>query len=162
MDLDCRRESRLALDDLTIRPLGTADEPDWRRLWQGYLKYYETSLPEAVYAATFARLLKDDMAEPRGLLAVLQNRPVGLVHYIFHRHCWRIENTCYLQDLFTDPEARGQGIARRLIEAVYAAADAAGSPSVYWLTQEFNYRGRMLYDKVGTRTPFIRYNRPSS
>jgi GNAT superfamily N-acetyltransferase len=83
------------------------------------------------------------------------------VHYILHRHCWRIENTCYLQDLFTAPDTRGQGVARQLIEAVYAAADRAGTPSVYWLTQEFNYKGRMLYDKVGARSPFIRYNRPS-
>jgi GNAT superfamily N-acetyltransferase len=146
--------------DLTLRPIERADEAAWRRLWTCYLDYYETKLPEAVYASTFARLLTGDLREPRGLLALRGGRPVGLVHYIFHRHCWRIEDTCYLQDLYTDPEARGQGIGRALIEAVYAAADAAGCPSVYWLTQEFNYRGRMLYDQVGERTPFIRYNRP--
>ena len=66
---------------------------------------------------------------------------------------------CYLQDLFTAPEARGQGVARALIEAVYAAADAAGAPSVYWLTAEDNYAGRMLYDRVAAKTPFIRYSR---
>jgi GNAT superfamily N-acetyltransferase len=69
------------------------------------------------------------------------------------------ENVCYLQDLYTDPAVRGRGVARALIEAVYAAADAEGCPSVYWLTQEFNYRGRMLYDQVAVKTPFIRYNR---
>ncbi len=150
------------LPDLTIRPLTAADEADWRRLWTGYLEYYETALPEAVFASTFARLLSDDLREPRGLLALAAGRPVGLVHYIFHRHCWKIEDACYLQDLFTDPATRGQGVARALIEAVYAAADAAGCPAVYWLTQEFNYRGRMLYDRVGVRTPFIRYNRPAA
>ncbi len=56
---------------------------------------------------------------------------------------------------------RGQGIGRALIEAVYAAADAAGKPSVYWMTQEFNYPGRMLYDRVGVKTPFIKYSRPT-
>lgn len=149
-----------AIESLTIRPVTAADEGDWRRLWTEYLAYYESAVPEAVYASTFTRLLTEDMREPRGLLALAGDRPVGLVHYIFHRHCWRIEDTCYLQDLYTDPDARGRGVARRLIEAVYAAADTAGCPSVYWLTQEFNYRGRMLYDKVGVRTPFIRYNRP--
>ncbi len=146
--------------DLMLRPIERADEADWRRLWTGYLDYYETKLPEAVYASTFARLLGDDIREPRGLLALAAGRTVGLAHYIFHRHCWRIEDTCYLQDLFTEPEARGKGVGRALIEAVYAAADAAGCPSVYWLTQEFNYRGRMLYDRVGEKSPFIRYNRP--
>jgi GNAT superfamily N-acetyltransferase len=145
---------------LTIRPIAAGDEPAWRRLWTGYLSYYRTTLPDAVYASTFARLLSDDLREPRGLLAVAGGEPVGLAHYIFHRHCWRIEETCYLQDLFTDPALRGRGVARQLILAVYAAADAAGYPSVYWQTEEYNYYGRMLYDQVGVRTPFIRYVRP--
>ena len=86
---------------------------------------------------------------------------MGLVHYLFHRHCWREENVCYLQDLYADPEVRGKGIGRALIEAVYAAADAAGAPSVYWLTQDFNHTARKLYDRIGTVTPFIKYARPS-
>ncbi|MDH3264393.1 MAG: GNAT family N-acetyltransferase [Paracoccaceae bacterium] len=146
--------------DLTIRSLTAADEPEWRRLWTGYLDYYETKVTEAVYASTFARLLTDDIREPRGLMALSGSRRVGLTHYIFHRHCWKIEDACYLQDLYTAPEARGQGVGRALIKAVYEAADAAGCPAVYWLTQEFNYKGRMLYDTVGVKSPFIRYNRP--
>lgn len=149
------------MTDLLIRPIAAEDEADWRRLWRAYLDFYETSLPEAVYASTFARLVSDDPAEPRGMVALEGTRMQGLVHYIFHRHCWKIENACYLQDLFAEPSSRGRGIGRALIEAVYAAADAAGCPSVYWLTQEFNYAGRMLYDRVGRRTPFIRYDRPT-
>ena len=54
----------------------------------------------------------------------------------------------------------GRGVGRALINGVYAAADAAGAPAVYWLTQDFNKAGRMLYDKVGVLTPFIKYQRP--
>ena len=144
---------------LTIRPLQAEDRSDWARLWTGYLDYYQTSVPQAVYDSTFARLLGDDPQEFNGLLALLDGRPVGLVHYLFHRHCWKIENVCYLQDLFVDPAARGTGLGRRLIEAVYAAADANGTPAVYWLTQDFNAKGRRLYDRIGKLTPFIRYNR---
>ncbi len=54
---------------------------------------------------------------------------------------------------------RGKGIGRALIEAVYAAADKAGCPKVYWLTQDFNTAGRQLYDRIGTLTPFIKYSR---
>ncbi|WP_304615792.1 GNAT family N-acetyltransferase [Paracoccus sp. (in: a-proteobacteria)] len=142
-----------------IRPLEARDEAHWRRLWTGYLDYYQTTVPDEVYATTFARLLSGAENEFRGLVAERDGVPVGLTHYLFHRHCWKIENVCYLQDLYTDPVVRGQGVARALIEAVYCAADAEGCPSVWWLTQEFNYRGRMLYDQVATKTPFIRYNR---
>jgi GNAT superfamily N-acetyltransferase len=144
---------------ITIRPLRPADRAEWARLWSGYLDYYKTSVPEAVYDSTFARLLGDDPQDFSCLIAEVAGRPVGLVHYLFHRHCWKIENVCYLQDLYTDPSVRGQGAGRALIEAVYAAADANGTPAVYWLTQDFNAEGRRLYDRIGQVTPFIRYNR---
>ncbi|MFN3970774.1 MAG: GNAT family N-acetyltransferase [Gemmobacter sp.] len=144
---------------LTIRPVEAADRADWQRLWTGYLAFYETTVEARVYDTTFARLLSAETGEFHGLIACIDGHPVGLVHFLFHRHCWKVENVCYLQDLFTDPAARGRGVARALIEAVYARADAEGAPAVWWLTQEFNYTGRMLYDRIGVRTPFIRYNR---
>jgi GNAT superfamily N-acetyltransferase len=142
-----------------IRPLVSEDETDWRRLWTDYLAFYKTSVAEAVYATTFARLLGPDPQDFSCLIAEIDGRPVGLAHYLFHRHGWKIENVCYLQDLFVAPEARGTGTGRALIEAVYAAADAAGAPAVYWLTQDFNHTARQLYDRVARVTPFIRYNR---
>ena len=144
---------------VTIRPLTAADEPDWRRLWTGYLEFYKTSVPPEVYETAFARLLGQDAQDFHGLIAEVDGIPVGLVHYLFHRHLLKIENTCYLQDLYADPSVRGKGVGRALIEAVYDAADKEGTPAVYWLTQEFNYAGRMLYDRIGVKTPFIRYNR---
>ena len=93
------------------------------------------------------------------LFAELDGAAVGIVHYIYHAHNWRAENVCYLQDLYAKEAVRGQGIGRALIEAVYAAADANGTPSVYWMTQDFNENARLLYDRIGTLTPFIKYSR---
>jgi GNAT superfamily N-acetyltransferase len=142
-----------------IHPLTAADEAEWRCLWTGYLEYYETSVTEEVYRSTFARLLGSDPQDFHGLVAEQDGKLVGLTHYLFHRHCWRIENVIYLQDLYVDPEVRGTGAGRALIEAVYAAGDAAGCPTVYWLTQDFNAAGRRLYDRVAKLTPFIKYQR---
>lgn len=147
------------MGSLLIRPVARDDEADWRRLWHSYLTYYETELPEEVYASTFARILSAAPGEYRGLLAESDGRPVGLAHYLFHRTCWSVQDTCYLQDLFTDPNVRGTGVGRALIEAVYAAADAHGAASVYWMTQDFNQTARNLYDRIAVKTPFIEYNR---
>ncbi|MGO4914968.1 GNAT family N-acetyltransferase [Pseudogemmobacter sp. W21_MBD1_M6] len=144
---------------LDIRPVTRSDEADWRRLWAAYLAFYNTELPEAVYVSTFERLLGCDPQDYNGLIATVDGRAVGLTHYLFHRHGWKIENTCYLQDLYADPDVRGQGIGRALIEAVYAAADKMGAPSVYWMTQDYNSTARKLYDRIGTLTPFIKYAR---
>lgn len=144
---------------LNIRPLRPEDETEWRRLWNAYLAFYETGVSEAVYATTFARLLDPGRAFQNALVAELDGRLVGLVHYIFHAHNWRIEDVCYLQDLYVDPATRGTGAGRALIEAVYAAADRNGTPAVYWLTQDFNETARRLYDRIAKVTPFIRYSR---
>ena len=146
-------------DTLVIRPIGPDDAEEWRRLWRAYLAFYETELPDSVYDSTFSRIVSGRAGEFRGVLALLDGKPVGLAHYLFHRTCWSVADTCYLQDLFADPDVRGQGIGRALIEAVYAAADAGGAASVYWLTQEFNTTARRLYDRIGVKTPFIKYKR---
>lgn len=145
---------------LVVRPLQASDKADWARLWQGYLAYYETTRPPELYDIYFDRLLGDDPQDYNGLIALFAGQPVGLTHYLFHRHGWSVENTCYLQDLYADPDVRGKGIGRALIEAVYGAADTAGVPTVYWLTQDFNATARQLYDRIGVKTPFIKYNRP--
>lgn len=147
-------------DAVTVRPLAASDEDDWRRLWRGYLDFYRTTLDEAVYQATFTRLLDPADEHCHGLLAVTDDGPLGLVHYLYHAHLWRLEPVCYLQDLYVDGAARGRGAGRALIEAVYAAADARGAASVYWLTQEDNRVARRLYDRIGSCTPFIKYTRP--
>lgn len=144
---------------ILIRPLALDDAAAWRRLWTEYLAFYQTSVSEAVYASTFARLLGPDPRDFNGLVAQVDGQTVGLAHFLFHRHGWKIEDTCYLQDLYVAPAARGTGLGRALIQGVYAAADAAGAPSVYWLTQDFNHEARQLYDRVAKVTPFIRYNR---
>ncbi|MBL4918046.1 GNAT family N-acetyltransferase [Szabonella alba] len=150
---------RTAEKPVTIRPLRPGDRVEWAALWSGYLAFYETTLPETVFEATFARLTDPARAHQNAFVAERDGRLIGLVHYIYHAHNWRAEDVCYLQDLFVTPEARGTGAARALIEAVYAAADANGTPAVYWMTQEFNATARRLYDRVAKVTPFVKYVR---
>ncbi|WP_127112290.1 GNAT family N-acetyltransferase [Shimia sediminis] len=145
---------------VTIRPLQAGDEAEWRALWTDYLAFYETSVPEDVYQTTWSRLRGSDPQDFSCIVAEQDGRLVGLTHYLFHRHAWKVENICYLQDLYATPETRGTGIGRALIEAVYEAADEAGANGVYWLTQDFNHTARKLYDRIGKLTPFIRYQRP--
>ncbi|MCQ0971740.1 GNAT family N-acetyltransferase [Paracoccus sp. TK19116] len=146
---------------MEIRALRSEDRPQWQALYDDYHRFYDRpDLPDAFFDQAFTRLIADDPSDFHGLVAEADGILLGLTHYVFHPHLWRPEGTCYLQDLYTAPDARGRGVARALIEAVYTAADRSGTPAVYWLTQETNYAGRMLYDRVGRQSGFIRYNRP--
>jgi GNAT superfamily N-acetyltransferase len=141
-----------------IRTLRASDRAQWRVLWDGYLRFYRQHLSEAVTETTFVRLI-DPAAQPHALVAERAGTLLGFAHYLFHRSTWAVQDSCYLEDLFVAPEARGGGLGRTLIHAVYAAAERGEAGTVYWLTQEFNAPGRALYDTLARRTSFIRYER---
>ncbi|MDJ1008714.1 MAG: GNAT family N-acetyltransferase [Paracoccaceae bacterium] len=145
---------------IELRALREADYEGWDLLWQGYLAFYGTKRPRAYRRSYFARLLSGNPHDYAGLVAARGGRLVGLAHYLFHAHGWQSEPVCYLQDLYAAPEARGSGVGRALIEAVYAEADKKAASGVYWTTQDFNETARRLYDRVGRPTPFIKYERP--
>ncbi len=67
---------------------------------------------------------------------------IGIAHYTFQASIW-FDDVCYLADLFVDEAVRGQRAARKLLEAVAAAARARG-----------------LYDKVARHVGFIRCDYP--
>ncbi len=148
-----------------IRPLQVSDKPEWARLWRDYLAFYDTELPEAVYDHTFARMLAPDLGEPSCFVAEVSggeaSELAGLVHYLYHAHCWKLNSVCYLQDLFVDPLHRGQRLGRRLIESVYVQAGEDGAPDVYWTAQDVNGETRRLHDQIGALTPFVKYVRPA-
>ncbi len=145
-----------------VRPLHSADMAEWRVLWAAYLDFYGTSVADDVYDTTFARMLGSDPRDFNCLVAEVDGNLVGLTHYLFHRHGWKVEDVCYLQDLYATAETRGTGVGRALIEAVYDAADQAGAPSVYWLTQDDNVTARKLYDRTAALPNFIKYQRVTS
>ena len=144
---------------MTVRAITAGDRTAWTPLWTGYLTFYETVLPEREYDETWRRLL--DPKEPVWGAFALDNAgtPVGLVHWLFHRTCWSIEDSCYLQDLYVSPEVRGGGHGRALIDHVADKAREAGASRLYWNTHETNATARRLYDAVATRSGFIQYRK---
>src|SRR5579859_5795717 len=73
-------------------------------------------------------------------------------HFLTHA-----ADVCYLQDLFTAPEARGRGVARALIAAVVEWARERECSRVYRQTKESNARAPRLYDQVAANSGFIVY-----
>ena len=147
---------------MTVRFVVPEDYSQWLPLWEGYNRFYgrfgETALPDEITQTTWARFF--DPQEPvHAMIAEQEGQLIGLVHFLFHRSTISIAPTCYLQDLFTVESARGKGVGRRLINAVYEQAKRAGSSRVYWLTHETNSTAMKLYDQVAERSGFIVYRK---
>ena len=147
-------------DEVRIRPVQPTDFPQWKILWDGYNAFYgrkdATALPEKTTRMTWSRFF--DAYEPmHALVAEVDGALVGLTHYLFHRNTVMLNDTCYLQDLFTAAAARGHGVGRALISAVYDRARAAGATRVYWQTHETNHVAQALYDRIAKRSGFIVY-----
>jgi GNAT superfamily N-acetyltransferase len=148
--------------DVVIRPVVAEDLDSWKVLWDGYNAFYgragPTALPEHITRTTWSRFFDPD--EPvQAMVAASVGQLLGLVHYIFHRSTIQIAPTCYLQDLFTVEAARGKGVGRSLIEAVYAQARQTGTGRVYWQTHETNQVAMRLYDQVAEKSGFVVYRK---
>jgi GNAT superfamily N-acetyltransferase len=145
-----------------VRFVTRGDYAEWLPLWEGYNEFYKrfgaTALPDAVTQVTWARFF--DVHEPMyAMVAEADGRLIGLVHYLWHRSTITIEPTCYLQDLFTAEAARGKGVGRALIEAVYEQARLAGVVQVYWRTHSTNATARRLYDHMAEESGSLVYKK---
>ncbi|HZM82590.1 MAG TPA: GNAT family N-acetyltransferase [Candidatus Limnocylindrales bacterium] len=162
---------------IIIRRAEAADEQRWRELWEGYTRFYEREPVEAITRHTWARIL-DPAAPVHALVAVGESTVgestvgesavgestvgesagiVGIANYLTHENTSTLTPVCYLQDLFVDPAARGSGVGRRLIDALWEEVKANGWAGLYWQTKEDNYRARALYDSYTPHSGFVRY-----
>jgi GNAT superfamily N-acetyltransferase len=147
---------------LQVRAVRPDDFAAWIPLWDGYNAFYgrsgDTALPREVTQMTWSRFI--DAGEPmHALVAERSGALLGLAHFLYHRSTIQVPPTCYLQDLFTVDAARGQGVGRALIHAVYERAKAAGSPRVYWQTHETNAVAMRLYDQLAEKSGFLVYRK---
>jgi GNAT superfamily N-acetyltransferase len=145
------------MTSVVIRHAKPQDETQWRVLWHNYNIFYEApKITEVVTASTWERILSDTsaisclVAEEAGMLK-------GFIHYVIHPRTWSTRDTCYMEDLYVAPEARGRGIARRLCATLKAICMEKNLSRIYWNTAEGNAIARTFYDTIATKDDFIRY-----
>jgi len=142
-----------------IRELVKADFAAWAPLWQGYLTFYESEVPDETTKLSFDRLTAGTDQMGAFVAEGDDGGLIGMVHWLRHPSTWVPNDYCYLQDLFVAPHVRGGGVGRALIEAVYARAADLGCNRVYWLTQETNETAMKLYDRVAEKSGFLQYRK---
>ena len=90
-------------------------------------------------------------------IAEWQGAVAGFTVSVLHPGSWTLTPICYLEDLFVDPEARGQGLGRALIDDLITMARNHGWSKIYWHTRQSNETARRLYDRYVEADDFVRY-----
>ena len=147
--------------DLIIRELKETDKQRWLELWTGYLEFYKSNLSPEQTEFTWKRLIKNEQ-KMYGFVAENESGVIGFTHCLFRPSTWTETDYCYLEDLFVDPNIRGKGVGRALINRVIELAKEKNSKRVYWTTQEFNKTARVLYDSITSVSEFVQYRLPLS
>ncbi len=133
-----------------------AHEAEWRRLWTGFLTYYDMDLAPEITDFTWARLM-DPSCPMKARMAFDGPQALGFAIHQHHPSTWVMGDDCYLEDLFVDPAARGKGVGRALIEDLANLARAQGWKRLYWNTEITNAAARKLYDSFTPDDGHIRY-----
>ena len=140
----------------SVRELRESDKSSWLVLWRGYLEFYKTDIPDQQTELTWLRLL-DKEFNMHGLVIEDNGIICGIVHYSFQNSTWSPIGHCYLEDLFVNPNIRGKGLGRALIDAVYDIAVKNGFSRLYWNTDATNETARKLYDTYSKESGKVQY-----
>ena len=144
---------------LTIRAIEEKDKDQWLKLWAGYLEFYKSTISPEQTELTWKRLINNEL-KMFGFVAESEEEVIGFTHCLFRPSTWTETDYCYLEDLFVDPNNRGKGIGRALMNKVFELAKEKNSKRVYWTTQEFNKTARFLYDSITPVSEFVQYRLP--
>lgn len=141
---------------VSVRPVEPRDADAWRRLFRDYGTFYETEFDDAQLDHVWA-LLTADGSGVDALVAEVGGDVVGIAHYRSHPDTFSTGHDWYLDDLFTDPAARGAGVASALIEHLKTLAAATGPGTLRWITAEDNLTAQRVYDRLAKRTTWVTY-----
>jgi len=117
---------------LIIRAIEEKDKDQWLKLWAGYLEFYKSTISPEQTELTWKRLINNEL-KMFGFVAESEEGVIGFTHCLFRPSTWTETDYCYLEDLFVDPNIRGKGIGRALMNKVFELAKEKNSKRVYYI-----------------------------
>ena len=139
-----------------IRDIHLKDKKEWEKLYKSYADFYKVEKNDKILQTVW-KWLHDKSHEVNGLVYEVDGNIVGLAHYRRMPSPLRGQDIGFLDDLFVDPEHRGQRIGEKLINKLKEISKSKRWNLVRWITREDNLRAKSLYNRVSEKTTWDVY-----
>jgi ribosomal protein S18 acetylase RimI-like enzyme len=136
-----------------VWPARPHEAADVTRLLIAFRDWLESDLPpDDAFAASVTRLIAEPGTE--FLLGGIDRDapPCGVCQLRFRHSVWTDSPDCWLEDLFVEEHARGQGVGGALVVAAFERATARGARRIELDTNEHNLGAIALYESLGFST----------
>ena len=139
-----------------IRKFNKDDFKRWSNLYQEYAIFYNVPMNIGILE-TLWEWINDENHIVNGICFELDSKIVGIAHYRTMPRPIKGQYIGFLDDLFVDPDFRGQKIAQKLISHLKSLSEANNWDGIRWITHSSNENAKKLYDKIANNTGFELY-----
>ena len=139
-----------------IRNLEQKDKENWAKLYYDYADFYKVSMNAGILETLWG-WIHDETHVVNAICFELEGKIVGIVHYRTMPRPIKGQYIGFLDDLFVEPEFRGQKIAQKLISHLKSLSKANNWDGIRWITPSSNENAKKLYDNIANNTGFELY-----
>ena len=139
-----------------IRFLEQKDKENWSKLYSGYADFYKVPMNKEILETLWG-WIHDDSHIINGICYELEDRIVGIAHYRTMPRPIKGKYIGFIDDLFVEPNFRGQKIAQKLINHLKLLSKDNNWDGIRWITHFSNEKAKKLYDKIANNTGFELY-----
>ena len=139
-----------------IRKLERKDKENWIKLYCGYAKFYKAPMSQEILDTLWG-WIHDENHIVNAICFELEGKIVSIAHYRTMPRPIKGEYIGFLDDLYVEPDYRGQKIAQKLISHLKSLSKANNWNGIRWITHSSNENAKKLYDKIANNTGFELY-----
>ena len=139
----------------TIRRLTADEAPALAGLLAAYAGAMRHAAPPPPAPALAASILTDPKAELLG--AFQDDTLLGFILFFDLPEAISGRRAGQIDDLYISPNARGQRLAQRLIDAVADLGRQRGWVHLRWLVPQDNLAAQRAYDRLAERAPWLSF-----
>jgi len=139
-----------------IRKLERNDKKNWIKLYCGYAKFYKVQMNQEILD-TLWEWIHNEIHDVNAICYEFDGKIVGIAHYRTMPRPIKGQYICFLDDLFVEPEFRGQKIAQKLISHLKSLSKDNNWDGIRWITHSSNENAKKLYNKIANNTGFELY-----